>query len=374
MNKPHLFVFSLLFSVCATAFATSLENVLVELDRVVIMGASLETDAFGEIASAPSPKVIAAENRILALTGRRVSIYQRAVSGANTAHMVSVQWKKFLEENHAFPADGKTLIIIGIGGNDITPNVPILLPNQNLINQRNALTKVTREIEAKGWDWCLLDLSWRDYNAPSARVDRAMGSWQWIEAVSRPINSSRRKLWNRTWAYENGTSWGDVYTLTRNNRQMLRDGIHFTSDGILKYQNYLINAVIVPAITGVPLPQVTVRDETTRLSYKINNVISDEKILQVSTTASHQGTAYIGIYMVDSTPNASEVMAGVGDGFVTMQNYWQDGNTIDNLLIRNFSGFPVHSEYSVKAVFVSDAGQISFVSAKSMQFHHLFNR
>lgn len=333
-----------------------------DLTHIMITGASQETDALGGGINVQSSQVIDAQSRILAATGKNVVIHQYAVSGTNVAHLVSTQWPQIKAAHSSLGGNGKVLVVLASGGNDITPNVPITLPNQHLINQKAALLGVIAEIEALGWDWCLSDLTFRDYASPTYQLDRTKGSWAWVTAVSKAINATRQKLWGRNWVYADGTSWLNAYSLTRNNRQMLvSDGIHHTDPGKTMYRNFLVDNVFVPAITGVPAIEALPRDETFPLVYTINGVTVSETTLVVSSMATHQGTSHIGVYASGSTPTAAQVVAGNGTGFVSKTSATRDGTLIDKAGSQTVSGLSGGTTYAIKAVFVSDAGQTSAV-------------
>lgn len=337
---------------------------LAALEHIIILGASLEAGAFGGTIDGQGAEVVAAQNRIKDSTGKTVTIHQRAVSGHNTANLVATQWPATKAAHGSLPGDGKTLVMIGIGGNDVSGIVPITTPNQTLINSKASIKSIITEIEAKGWDWCLLDLSWRDYNSPICQRDRTKGSWPWVTEVSRSINSTRNKRWGRAWTYTNGASWGDSYSFVRNNRQILAagDAVHYTDDGYIKFRNELVDTVFIPAVTGLPAPQKFPRDETFELVFGITSQTVTGTSISIQTTSTHQGTAHIALYSSSANPTAAQVVAGNGTGFLSKVSAVRNGTTIDKPVIQNLSGPAANTAYKICAVFVSDAQQTSAVS------------
>lgn len=328
------------------------------LDRVIILGASLETGAFGGLVNTQSTEIIAAQNRILAMTGKAVTIHQYAVSGQDLNGTVNTSWPKALSEQAALPGNGRTLVIIGSGGNTITGSSRPLSASV-LSTAKAQLQTMIDQIEAKGWDWCLFDLSWRNYSAPLNQYDRTQGAWPWITGVTRSINAARKKLWGRNWVYPDGASWGDLYALYRNNVQILADEVH-PSDYLLT-RNYVIDNVMIPAITGVPVDQRFIRDEAYPLGLTTGTPTVSGTTLTLPSMATHQGTLHLALYAAGSNPSAAEVVAGNGTGYLTKVAAGRNGTTIDKVVQQGVTAPANSTNYVLAAVFVSDARQTSGV-------------
>lgn len=330
---------------------------LAPLDRVVVLGASLETGAFGNSINTQNTEIVYAQNRVQNATGKAITIHQYAVAGQDLAGMMSDSLPRALSEQASLPGNGRTLVIIGIGGNTVTQNRP--LSAATLANAKAQLLDAISRIEAKGWDWCLFDLSWRNYSSPLCQYDRSQGSWPWVTAVSRTINATRNRLWGRKWTYNDGASWGDLYSLYRNNKQILADEVHPTD--YLLTRNYIIDSVIIPAITGVPTPQRFIRDEAYPLTFTANAPSASGNSITAKTVSTHQGVAHIAVYAAGSTPTAAQVIAGTGGGFVAKTSGNRNGTTIDAVVEQTVGGLQTSTSYRVCSVFVSDAAQTSAV-------------
>lgn len=335
---------------------------IASLEHIVILGASLETGAFGGGIDTQNTEVVYAQNRIQAATGKSVTIHQYAVSGQDLQGTVSTSLPKALSEQANLPGNGRTLVILGSGGNTISGSAKPT-PGQTLINSKSQWLSAIAQIEAKGWDWVLFDLSWRNYDAPRTQYDRGYGSWLWNTQVVKSINASRNRFWGRQWTYADGTSWGDLYTLYRNNVQMLADEVH-PSDYLVT-RNYMIDSVMIPAITGVPLAQRLPRDEVYPLTYSVGTPAVTQRSIAVPSTASHQGVSHVALYAAGSTPTAAQVIAGNGTGFVAKVSAGRNGTTIDSAVSQTVVGAADSTPYVVASVFVSDAQQTSAVVTRT---------
>jgi hypothetical protein len=327
-------------------------------EHFVILGASLESGAFGGGSNSQTPQVISAQQRIATLTGKTVTIHSYAVDGQNIDGMIANSLPLALALLNTLPGEGRTVVLIGSGGNTVSENRP--LSPAVLADSKAKLLGVIAQIEAKDADWCLFDLSWRDYAPPLCRYDRSQGSWPFVSDVSRVINAARAKLYARNWVHPNGASWCDMYSFIRNNRQHLQaDGVHLSDATITR--NFIIDTAMVPAITGVAPVLRVPRDETYPLTFTSEGVAVTTAAITVTTKASHQGVAHLGIYAAGSTPSAADVIAGTGTGFVSKVFAERNGATIDANVTLAVTGLTAGTAYRACSVFVSDAQQTSAV-------------
>ena len=326
------------------------------VEKVIIIGASHEAMAFGD-----STKIAAAVSRVQSATGKTVAIESYAVSGHTTAQARSVQWPAVIAANSATQKNGRVLVIIACGGNDITPIVPIDSPADYAALDAAAdnIEWIVTQVEGQGWDWHLHDLSWRDYNPPSCRINRAAGSWPFVERVNRAI-TARRYAGYQVRRHPDGSAWGNVYAWMRNNRQILSaDGIHPSDpDGITAYRNFVVDYVIVPAVQGTRPPVIVPRDETYPISLGVTvNVV--ESSITPSVTASHQGTAYSVLAARGAALTAAQIIAGTGG--IAACNLAITGQYIDTArTMPTLSG--AGGTYDLLTVFVADTTQQSSIS------------
>jgi hypothetical protein len=328
------------------------------------MGASLETNSFGAKGAA-STLIDLAKARIFAATGKNVSIYQQAISGANTSSLTNTQWPAVKAETPSLPGGGKTLVIFAAGGNDTTGQVPLTPGAAKQTTARDATLAIISEIEAKGWDWCQVDLTWRDYNLPNCRYDKTQGTWIWVQEVDKTINLNRTRPY-RSWVQSDGSCWANGYAFVRNNRQNInQDGIHFNDPLMAMWRNFLCDYAFIPAITGVAPPIVYARDEAYPLVYSMSAAAYGNSI-QAITNSTHQGASHVAVYSSGSTPTAAEVLSGTGAGFVSKLGEYRVGTTIDNNVRQTINGLASSTAYVVCAVFINDANITSAVKTANV--------
>lgn len=313
------------------------------VEHVIILGASHEVNSFGT--SDLRNNAIA---RVLAATGKTITISSYAQSGQGTGHLLNSQWPTAkAAELATAPAGPRTLVIVGIGGNDVTPIIPIDGASDEavLTTGRDRIISVINEIDAIGWDWHLMDLTWRDYNPPACRSNRNLGSYPWVERVNRAINRDYYAGYRRR-VHADGSAWGNTYAFTRNNRQYLHtDGNHMTDPvGRAAYRNFIVDNVIVPSILKNAPPVLLPRDETYPLSANISaSVVDGTEYVRVTST--HQGTLHVG----PAGSSQSALMAT--DPAVTVT-----GTGIDKQVSVVVGG-------AGSAIFVADTGSVSSVQS-----------
>ena len=323
------------------------------VEKIIIIGASHEALSFGD-----ASKVSAAVSRVQAATGKTVAIESYAVSGHTTAQARAVQWTAALAANAATQRNGRVMVIIACGGNDITPLVPIDSASDYaaLDAAVENIEWIIAQVEAQGWDWHLQDLSWRDYNPPACRVNRNAGSWPFVERVDRAI-TARRYAGYQVRRHPDGSAWGNVYAWMRNNRHLLSgDGIHPSDpDGITAYRNFVCDNVIIPAVMGVRPAVIVPRDETYPITLNVTvNVV--ESSVTPTVTSSHQGTAYAVLADRGATLTAAQIIAGTGG--IAACNLSVTGQYIDTpRAMPTLTG--AGGTYDLMTVFVADTTQQS---------------
>jgi len=328
-------------------------NAFPPVERVIVLGASHEALLFGT-----PTKIADAVARVQSATGKTIVIENYAVDGANSKSVRDNQWPAAVAANSATPRNGKTLVILACGGNDVSPIAPID-SNADLAAIDAAgqhIEWMIDQIESRGWDWHLQDLSWRDYNPPSCRLNRALGSWPWVERVDRAI-TARRYAGYQVRRHPDGSAWGNVYAWMRNNRHLLSgDGIHPSDpDGITAYRNFVCDNVIIPAVMGVRPAVIVPRDETYPITLNVTvNVV--ESSVTPTVTASHQGTAYAVLADRGATLTAAQIIAGTGG--IAACNLSVTGQYIDTpRAMPTLTG--AGGTYDLMTVFVADTTQQS---------------
>lgn len=325
-------------------------------EKIIIIGASHEELSFGD-----ASKISAAVSRVQTATGKTVLIESYAISGHTTAQARAVQWPAVLAANANTPRNGRVLVIIACGGNDITPLVPLDSPS-DFVALDAAVENIewlVSQVEAQSWDWHLMDLSWRDYNPPSCRINRSAGSWPFVERVDRAI-TARRYAGYQVRRHIDGSAWGNVYGWMRNNRQYLSgDGVHPADpDGQAAYRNFVCDNVIIPAVLGTRPAVITPRDETYPISITVTANVTESSVVP-TITATHQGTAYAVLAARGTVLSAAQIIAGTG--VVAACNLEITGQYIDAArTMPTLTG--AGGTYDLLTLFVADTTQQSSIS------------
>ena len=332
------------------------------VERVIVLGASHEVQALGSPA-----KISDAVARVQAATGKTIALECYAVDGANTKSVRDNQWPAAVSANSATPRNGKTLVIIACGGNDVSPIAP-LDSNADFATIDAAgqhIEWMIDQIEARGWDWHLQDLSWRDYNPPSCRINRSLGSWPWVERINRGI-TARRYAGYQVRRHPDGSAWGNAYAWMRNNRQYLgADGVHPTDPaGSTAYRNFIVDYVIVPAVQGTRPPVLVPRDETYPVNVGVGVTFSGATLSPV-VTPSHQGIAYALVVPRGGAATQAQIVAGSGGLAACNANV--TGTNIDTALslpaVTPTGGYG--DDVDILSVLVADTNQSSPITRKT---------
>ena len=332
------------------------------VERVIVLGASHEAMALGT-----PEKITDAVARVQASTGKTIVIESYAVDGANSKSVRDNQLPVALAANAATPRNGKTLVIIACGGNDVSPIAPMDSDADIAVIDAAGqhVEWMIDQIEARGWDWHLQDLSWRDYNPPTCRINRNAGSWPWVDRINRGI-TARRYAGYQVRRHPDGSAWGNAYAWMRNNRQYVgADGIHPTDPvGVTAYRNFIVDYVIVPAVQGTRPPVLVPRDETYPINVGVGVAFSGATLSPV-VTPSHQGTAYALVVPRGGAATQAQIIAG-SSGLAAC-NASVTGLSIDNALslpaVTPTGGYG--DDVDILSVLVADTTQSSQIVRKT---------
>jgi len=228
------------------------------VEHLVLIGASIEVgtyDGFGttELYSRIATTVPAAAGR--------VTLYNESVSGrpngsAKSAWDSTILSKYSTGGSTPLPYNSKTMVVFLCYGNDISNAYPYTSADDAAIAVvRNQILSMIADCEARGWDWHVPDLSFRDYQHLEFE---ALGAnvLPWVNAVSRQINLSKANQYKNRY-FTNGASWYNLYSTMMRNASLLKDPVHPETGATAgPLRQALVDSIIAPSWSGIA-PQNT---------------------------------------------------------------------------------------------------------------------
>lgn len=205
-------------------------------EQVIMLGASNTTQAF--------PDGAWLKSQIEARYDVTVNVAMRAVSGWTSTDLRN----NINSILGGYSTNRNTIVLLEIGGNDITANRPHPGGAATLASN---LDFVLDAIAAKGFDVALVELTFRDYD-DNTISDESKGSLPYNVNVIRPRVDP-------AWQDTDGRAYVNYYDLIKDNYVsfLQSDNIHLTSAGNEALRQYVLDRFAGRAYAGFEFPEIT---------------------------------------------------------------------------------------------------------------------
>ncbi|MDO6385568.1 hypothetical protein [Uliginosibacterium sp. 31-12] len=223
--------------------------------NIILLGASIENFTFNtaadttDIQSRIAAAVPAAAGQV---TFYNESVNGRTVDGAKTHWDGTIRAKYSTGGATPLPYDSSTMVLLMCYGNDITNMKPYGASDDALIATINAdLTAIINDCNARGWDWHIVDISWRDYGN-NCFEDESAGAAPFRDRIAHALNLSLTHPYKNRF-YPDGTSWLDYYHLWMRHASFLTDEVH-NAPGVMSnpIRQEIVDKIVVPSWTKSP--------------------------------------------------------------------------------------------------------------------------
>ncbi|GAA4976405.1 hypothetical protein GCM10023315_28990 [Algibacter aquimarinus] len=250
---------------------TNTPNEVTEV-RFIIVGASIMQAAFGSGGMANFLAVL--QNT---WPDKTFSAFRHALSGQTMCSYVDSNIPNIDDTLSQYePIAGvETIVLIHLGGNDVTSGRPYSGESQNDLTSMTACyTEILDKIDAKGFKPLICDISFRNYDEGTpnnAYENEELGSKPYNDNIVIPLAFNRTEF-----RYDDGEPFMQFYNMSYNNWETYlgNDNIHVAGSGLTAFRDRIINEICDYIFNGTVPPRIIKNTPSASLT---NNMVSEQK-------------------------------------------------------------------------------------------------